>query len=126
MKLYNQILMEHYHNPKHYGKLENPDFEVMVFNPLCGDKLYLYVELQGLEISKIGFEGEGCIISFATASIIFDKVIKQTIEAIEMLSEKDIVELIQLKMGPNRLKCALLPLEAIKQLVQKYKLDSSK
>ena len=121
MKLYNQILMEHYHNPKHYGKLENPDFEVIVFNPLCGDKIYLYSNLDGSEISELYLKGEGCIISLATASILFDKVINQTIEAIEMLSEKDILDLIKLEIGPNRLKCALLPLEALKTLVEKYK-----
>lgn len=122
MKLYNQILMEHYHNPKHYGKLENPHFEVIVFNPLCGDKIFLYVKLNDSEISELKFKGEGCIISLATASLLFDKVINTKIEAIDMLSDKDILDLIKLEIGPNRLKCALLSLEALKQFVEKYKL----
>lgn len=126
MKLYNQILMEHYHNPRHYGKLESPDIDIVVFNPLCGDKIYLDVKLRGSKISEIGFRGEGCIISLATASLLFDKVINQTIQACGLLSEKDVVDLIKLEIGPNRLKCALLPLDALKMLVEKYKLNRSK
>jgi len=112
--------MEHYHNPKHYRKLERPDFDISVLNPLCGDKIFLDVKLEGDIISEIGFKGEGCIISLSTASILFDKMIHQTIESINLLTEKNILNLINLELGPNRLKCALLPLDALKLLVEKF------
>lgn len=118
--------MDHYHNPRNYKKLEHPNFDSLAFNPLCGDKVSVEVKFDEGMIMEIGFQGEGCIISLATASILFDRVINQTFESVELLSEKEVLDLIKLELGPNRLKCALLPLEALKNIFEKYKLNISK
>jgi len=122
MKLYNKVLMDHYHNPKNYQKLECPTFDSIAFNPLCGDKIYLELKLADDIISEIGFRGEGCIISLATASMLFEIVTNRTIKSIELLSDKDVLDLIKLELGLNRLKCAILPLEALKAIAKDYKL----
>jgi len=120
MKLYNQKLIDHYHNPRNSKKLEYPDFDSVAFNPLCGDKIYLEIKLDGNLIVEIGFRGEGCIISLATASMLFETMHNRTIQSLDLVSEKDVLELIKLELGINRLKCAILPLEALKTVVEHY------
>lgn len=120
MKLYNELLIEHYHHPRNYKRLDHPDYHATVVNPLCGDKLYLDVKTNNSVITEIGFKGEGCIISMSSASMLFDKMIQQKIDYLASISQKDVEDLIQLNLGPNRMKCALLPLEALKIIVDHY------
>lgn len=124
MNLYNQLLMDHYHNPKNYKQLSNPDLDAIAVNPLCGDKINLELKIKDKIILDIGFRGEGCIVSLATASILFESVANRTLQSIDLISAKDILEMIKLELGPNRLKCALLPLEALKIILKKYSLKS--
>lgn len=124
MNLYNKNLIDHYHNPRNYKKLEEFDWESTVLNPLCGDKINLQVKLEGNVILKVGYQGEGCIISLATASILFEKITNQTTESCTLFTKEDILNLINLDLGPNRLKCALISLEALKDILENIKIKS--
>lgn len=120
VSLYNQRLLDHYHNPRNYKAIDKPDLEVIVTNPLCGDKLCLQVVLNTAQITEIGFKGEGCIISVGTASLFFDTLRNKKVESLVDLSSDDILALIQLPLGLNRLKCALLSLDAVQAITQQY------
>ena len=69
-ELYQEIILEHGKNPRNLGKFENFNKDAEGYNPLCGDKVHVYLKLnENKEIEDISFEGHGCAISMASASI---------------------------------------------------------
>ena len=85
-ELYQQIILDHNKNPRNFGKLKDPTEEQEGFNPLCGDHLhvYLHVDEAGL-IEDISFEGSGCAISKASASLMSTAVKGKTVQEAEVL-----------------------------------------
>lgn len=67
--LYQEVILDHYRNPRNYGKLQGTVQTAEGYNPLCGDQVTLYVRLEGDVIQDIRFEGTGCAISRACASM---------------------------------------------------------
>jgi nitrogen fixation protein NifU and related proteins len=72
--LYRDVIVDHNRHPRNFGKLEPADAHADGFNPLCGDKLSLYVKLDGDRIREARFEGSGCAISVASASLLTEAV----------------------------------------------------
>jgi nitrogen fixation protein NifU and related proteins len=72
--LYRDVILDHNRRPRNFGNLDSADASVEGFNPLCGDHLTLRVKLQDDTISDIRFEGEGCAISTASASLMTEAV----------------------------------------------------
>ncbi len=121
MKLYKDELIDHYRNPRNYRVLLDFDFSSEVLNPSCGDEIMFQGKVDKGTISDIAFQGKGCVISQATASVLSEYAKTITIEDIGRLSATNILEMIGLELGPTRLRCALLPLEALQQGIEKYK-----
>jgi len=69
MDLYQEVILDHNKNPRNYGKLDSADHSASGSNPLCGDQLVLYLRMDGDRIEEIRFEGSGCAISTASASL---------------------------------------------------------
>ena len=67
--LYRDVIIDHNRRPRNFGRLEQPDAHAEGFNPLCGDRLDVYLKLDGDRIRDVGFEGKGCAISVASASL---------------------------------------------------------
>lgn len=67
--LYRDVIIDHNRRPRNFGRLEQPDAHAEGFNPLCGDRLDLYIALDGDRIRDLRFEGKGCAISVASASL---------------------------------------------------------
>jgi nitrogen fixation NifU-like protein len=83
--LYRDVILDHNRRPRNFGPLDPADASVEGFNPLCGDRLTLRVKLDGERISDIRFEGQGCAISTASASLMTEAVKGKTrIEALEV------------------------------------------
>ena len=72
--LYRDVIVDHNRHPRNFGKLEPADAHADGFNPLCGDKLSIYVNLDGDRIRDAKFEGSGCAISVASASLLTEAV----------------------------------------------------
>ena len=72
--LYRDVIVDHNRNPRNFGKLEPADAHAEGYNPLCGDRLTLYVNLDGDRIRETRFEGGGCAISVASASLLTEAV----------------------------------------------------
>jgi nitrogen fixation NifU-like protein len=72
--LYRDVILDHNRRPRNFGALEAADASVEGFNPLCGDRLTVRLKMSGDEISDIRFEGEGCAISTASASLMTEAV----------------------------------------------------
>ena len=130
-ELYQEIILDHGKNPRNLRKTENFNKDAKGHNPLCGDKVHVYLKLdEEKKVKDISFEGQGCAISMASASIMTDLVkgkeeqeVKEIVkDFLEMIKEKDklnnkILEenektklmcLSGVKKYPMRVKCATL------------------
>ena len=130
-ELYQEIILDHGKNPRNLGSIDKFNRDAKGHNPLCGDKVHVYLKLdQKKKIEDISFEGSGCAISMASASIMTDlvkgknvKVVKEIIEDFlslikensELKSDKfiedekiKIMSLSGVKQFPMRVKCATL------------------
>lgn len=81
--LYQEMILDHGKTPRNFGKLENVSHSQIGHNPLCGDKLTVYLQLQNLKVADIKFEGCGCAISVASASLMSETVKGKDITEIE-------------------------------------------
>lgn len=115
--IYQEILLEHYKKPKNSGRLANPTKSVIVFNPLCGDKIIMDVVVHNNKVVDIAFSGEGCIISLSLASQLTEYAKNKTKNELRKLDRTFMIKMLGMELGPNRLKCALLPLEALQKLL---------
>jgi len=78
--LYRELILDHARNPRHFHKLDNATHTAEGINPLCGDKLRLYVRLDADDkVADASFEGSGCAISVASASLLTDMIIGLTV-----------------------------------------------
>jgi nitrogen fixation protein NifU and related proteins len=72
--LYRDVIVDHNRNPRNFGRLASPDAQADGHNPLCGDRLTIYVSLDGERIRDVKFDGSGCAISVASASLLTEAV----------------------------------------------------
>ena len=124
-ELYQEVIFDHNRNPRNYGVLESANRKAQGFNPLCGDQLTVYMRVndQGI-IEKVTFEGQGCAISTASASIMTEELVGKTAEQAHAIFKNfhDVVMggqnggdigklevLTGVKDYPTRVKCATLP-----------------
>ena len=145
-ELYQEIILDHGKNPRNLGKFENFNKDAKGHNPLCGDKVHLFLKLdENKKVNDISFEGEGCAISMASASIMTD-LMKGKSEAeakeiiskfLEMIKEKDDIDTNLLKedektklmsLGgvknyPMRVKCATLSWHALTSALEDFQKD---
>lgn len=115
MNIYQATLMDHYKNPRNRGTLPMPDFSSEQLNPSCGDQVCMAGMIQGDVITSVVFQGTGCVISQATASLLTTHVIGFSRAMILGMDSAAVQKLIGMELGPTRLKCALLPLQALQQ-----------
>jgi nitrogen fixation NifU-like protein len=122
--IYREIILDHYRNPRNKGKLPGADVSIHDSNPLCGDEIDIHLKVDGDKIKDVKFEGRGCAISQASASMLTEMVMGKPLTSIRELSKDDILENIGLtSLGPARIKCALLSLKVLKLGMVKYYTD---
>jgi nitrogen fixation NifU-like protein len=108
------VLLDHYRHPHNFGPLPGAEIVHAEGNPSCGDQMEIAVKTQGGIIQDIKFQGKGCIISQAAASILTDLMKGEPIERVRDFTRDDMLENIGIPIGPMRLKCALLALKVLK------------
>lgn len=113
MSIYADIILDHYRNPKNRGKIGKPTASVSAFNPLCGDKIQLDILVKNGKIAEIKFTGQGCAISQASASMLTNYVVGKDKKNLRNLDKEFMIDLVGIELGPTRLKCLLLSLEAL-------------
>jgi nitrogen fixation protein NifU and related proteins len=122
--IYREIILDHYRNPRNKGKLPNADVSTHDSNPLCGDEIDMHLKVEQGRITDIKFEGRGCAISQASASMLTEMVLDKPLTAVKDLAKDDILENIGLmNLGPARIKCALLSLKVLKMGMINYYID---
>ncbi|MBL8134335.1 MAG: SUF system NifU family Fe-S cluster assembly protein [Anaerolineae bacterium] len=113
--MYRELILDHAKNPRNHGVLEPCDVEYEAHNPLCGDRLHLTLRVDPTgRITAIGWEGDGCAISQASASMLGEEILGKTVDEIRTMSKDTLLEMLGIPLSPNRLKCALLSLEVLK------------
>ena len=112
--LYADEIIEHYKFPRNRGRLENPDITYEDSNPLCGDVIRIDLKIENNTVKEIRFDGHGCAISQAAASMLTEMVEGKTLEEIKKIQKETILEALGIELGPVRLKCALLCLKVLK------------
>lgn len=119
--IYREIILDHYRNPRNKGKLLEADVSIHDSNPLCGDEIDIHLKVEEDKIKDIKFEGRGCAISQASASMLTEMVLDKPLNLVRDLAKQDILENIGLtNLGPARIKCALLSLKVLKMGMVKY------
>jgi len=124
-ELYQAIILDHNKRPRHYGALADATHQADGYNPLCGDKIQVYLKIHDERIEAIQFESASCAICKASASIMTQKLLGKTLkEAAELQdraqlllsedleaeeSDGDLISLQGVRKFPARIKCATLP-----------------
>jgi len=113
--LFREQIIERHKNPHHRGTLDPADIYYEDDNPLCGDRIQVYIRTDETGvITEAVFDGEGCSISQASADLLMETIIGKPLEEVRHLAKEDILDLLGIQLGPVRLKCALLSLKVVK------------
>jgi nitrogen fixation NifU-like protein len=121
MSIYQDLIIDHYRNPRNYGTLKKATGHADIYNPSCGDRLQMDIIIKNDTIEDVKFSGSGCAISQASASLLTEYVKKKSREAALALEPKDVLKLLNVTLSPNRLKCGLLSLETLKKSLSEKK-----
>jgi nitrogen fixation NifU-like protein len=120
--LYRQQILDHYKNPRNYGDLDEPTFSHVGENPMCGDTIEMDVVLDDQEetIERVAFEGDGCAISQAAASMLSEQLKGMAIEELQAMDRDDMTEMLGVDISPMRVKCAVLAEKVAQDGVEIY------
>ena len=113
--MYREMILDHYHNPRNKKLVAPADIEYEEDNPVCGDHIHLTLRLDGNNVVKeVGWDGDGCAISQASASMLYETLAGKTLEEIRSIGKEELLEMLGIPLSPVRLKCALLSLKVLK------------
>ncbi len=118
--MYQEVILQHYRTPKNFGPLEGASLTGEESNPLCGDHitLRLKVDPASKRIEAVRFEGDGCAISIASASMLTEKLSGLTLDEAQKLGRDDVLALLGIPLSPVRVKCALTGFAALGRALQ--------
>lgn len=111
---YREQIMDHYRNPRYRGHLAVPTASHEELNPLCGDMIHIDVATVDGMLADARFEGHGCAVSQASASMLLEEVVGKPLVEIAAFTRDDLFALIGVTLSPARMKCALLPLAVLR------------
>jgi nitrogen fixation NifU-like protein len=119
---YIDLLLDHYENPRNRGAAPDATVTMSGGNPNCGDVVTLYVTIdpQTERVSDIHFEGDGCTISQAGASLISAALVGKTVAEIEQTGYDVVIEMMGRDIVATRLRCATLGLSTLKAAIKQY------
>lgn len=118
MTLYSEDILYHYHHPSHFGTLPHPTCSSNVKNSICGDVIQMELMLEEQVVTDLKFSGQGCAISIASASLLSEFVLNKTKDELMKIDSARIITLLGIEISAARLKCALLPLEALQKALK--------
>lgn len=117
-QMYQEQILDHYKNPRNFGKIGDATVHHHEFNPLCGDELDAYLIIdKNKQIADVKIQAHGCAISTASASMLTEKVKGKSIDEIKKLKKEDILEMLGIPISAARLKCALLSMDTFKNAI---------
>lgn len=111
--MYREYILQHYRRPHNHGGLADADISHEDNNPLCGDRIRVDAKIIDDTIADIRFQGKGCAISQASASIMTDKVKGLSLDEVKALDANDVLGWLRIPVSPMRVKCAMLGLKVL-------------
>jgi nitrogen fixation NifU-like protein len=121
---YIENILDHHDNPRNKRPLEPNDLEASGGNPGCGDIVVMYARLgEDGRITEASFQGEGCTISQAAASMLTEDLVGRTLEEVQQMSYEDVIEEMGKEVVSSRTRCATLALTVMKSAAEQYRLD---
>ncbi len=119
--IYKEIILDYYKNPRNRGTMESPQAIAKDSNPLCGDVVEMQLKFSEGKVSDIKFNGDGCAISQASASMLTEMVMGKSIDQVRKIDKIALLDnLGSPNLGAVRIKCALLPLKVVKTALYQY------
>ena len=113
--LYREEILSHYKRPRNWGAMDSPDLEFEDHNPLCGDELKVMLRVDDdRKVSEIKFDGHGCAISQASASMASEEIVGMPVDDLLKLEKDFILDLLGIDISATRMKCAMLSLKVLK------------
>jgi nitrogen fixation NifU-like protein len=122
--LYDDHILDHYESPYHRGHLDMPTIVHEDENPLCGDQVRLELLIENDRVREAWFDGHGCAISQAAASILMKEIEGKTLEELRAFQAKDMLDKLKIRLTASRQKCGLLSFKILKTMI--YTLDERK
>ena len=119
-EIYKENILDHYRHPHNAGVLTDYTIRHHELNPLCGDQIELFIKLNGCRCCDVSFCGKGCAISQASVSLLTDILKNKSIEEMKKITGEDILQMLGIRIGVVRMKCALLSLKALHKGIQKW------
>jgi nitrogen fixation NifU-like protein len=113
-QFYREYILDHYKNPRNFGRIEGAEITHEEYNPLCGDVVGMDFRVRGGVIEDVRFHGRGCAISQASASLLTERLKGMTLNEARQVGKDDVLEELGIDISPARLKCALLSLKVLK------------
>ena len=119
--LYQENILDHYKHPRNKGKIFGAEIHRRESNPMCGDVIEVFakVDKKGI-LSEVKFEGEGCAISQAAASMLTEMAKGRAVEQMMKMDKQELLDELGVKPGPARIKCALLAFKTLKMAAFEY------
>jgi nitrogen fixation NifU-like protein len=111
---YRENILDHYKNPRNSGHLEHPSVTAEGVNPLCGDELAVELLVEDGVVRDVRFNGRGCAISQAAASMISEVAKGRPVDEVRGFGAEDVLEELGIPLMPIRLKCALLSVNLLR------------
>lgn len=112
--MYRELILDHARNQRNWSLLQPNDFDHEESNPLCGDRLRLTLRLDETGvITDVGWDGEGCAICQASASMFGEELLGMRLAAARQIDKRQLLDNIGLPLSINRVKCATLPLKVL-------------
>lgn len=119
--IYDEHILDHFETPYHKGSCPGATCSHCDRNPICGDQITLQLRVDGDRVREAFFDGKGCAISQAAASILCEHVEGKSLAELNSLQAKDMLKLLQVPLTPSRQKCGLLGFKVLKTIL--YSLD---
>jgi len=118
---YIEFILDHFNNPRNHGTLADPDILVNGGNPGCGDVVTMYLKVDAdHRVVEIRFEGKGCTISMAGASLVTEMVKGKTLKEIEAMPYTALIDQMGEDVVKSRLRCATLGIDTLKGAAREY------
>ena len=118
---YIEFILDHFNNPRNKGALDDPDMLVNGGNPGCGDVITLFVKLDEQDrIADIKFDGHGCTISMAAASLLTEMVQDKTLAQVRQMNYGKLIDTLGREVVQSRLRCATLAMDTLQGGAREY------
>lgn len=120
MNIYQEHIIDLYKNPLNKGCLSEAQVHQHEMNSSCGDEITLHLLFKKDKLIDVQFEGVGCAISIASASLLTEKIKGMSLSELQQFTKEDIIHMLGIEISPTRLRCALLPLQALSKGITSY------